>query len=215
MLSRRDLTLGTPALVASVVLWDSDCYAKGLGGVFKKVAASVVQGINFVTNPAAEIAAAAKVITPLIKQISPDAARATEMIQKIADQSSTIEGRLRIIAGVLAPQALPILANVGFGAEQITQFAQQSGSPLNLSSSLEDELRHSPGSYVEKNYDELKDHVSRTATVELAASTYDIQAGEIVANGIPSKGAPGGPGFYPSVLTIADVLQLVSIFRGD
>src|SRR5262249_39649010 len=147
MLNRRDLIVGVPTLVASTVIFNNNCHAGGLGGIFKKVAVAAVQGLNFVTNPAAQVAAATKVLTPIISQISPDAARAAEMIGKIADESSTIEGRLKIAVGVLAPAALPIFANVGFQQEPIDQYAQQAGAPLQLTPSIEEELRGDPGKY--------------------------------------------------------------------
>jgi hypothetical protein len=213
MPNRRELLIGVPTVFASAVLWNNGSDAFNLGGVLKRVAVAAVQGLNFVTNPAQQVAAVTKVLTPIVQQISPDAGRAVTMINKIAEQSSTLEGRLKIISSVLLPQALPIFANTGFSNEQVPTFTEQAAQPLQLTSSTEDELRTDPNGYILRNADFLGDYV-KTRSFGLVPRTFVVNAGDVVSDSVPAIGIPLGSGFYPSVMAVADLLRLVSIFRG-
>jgi hypothetical protein len=210
MMNRRNLVVGAPILIASFVLPHRDAQA-GLFGSIKRVASTVIQGINFVTNPAAQVAAATRALAPIVKQLSPDLARANEMINKISSQASTMEGRLRIAAGVLAPQALPIFANVGFEVEPITTYAQQAGQPLTVSSSLEDELRQDPIGYIQRNTDLLDDYIRATGG-RILPHTFTVPGGDVISSSIASDRTRQA-GYFPSVLNIQDVLRLISIFK--
>ena len=211
MLNRRSMILGGPVLVASTVVWTTGADAS-IGGIFKRVASTVVQGVNFVTNPAQQIATATRVLAPLIRQASPEASRAVEVINKIAEQNSTLEGRLRIISAVGMAQGLPIFANTGFTDEQVPTHADQSAQPLQLTSSVEDELRADPFGYVQKNADYLADH-AKTFPFTRVPAIFSVGAGSTMLERTPPI-TPTRSGYFSSVLTIADIIRLVSIFRG-
>lgn len=211
MMDRRSLVVGAPILLATFVIPNHAAQA-GLFGSFKKVASTVLQGINFVTNPAAQVAAATKALAPVIKQLSPDIARANEMINKMSTQASTMEARLKIAVGVLAPQALPIFANVGYQNEQMTAYAQQAGTPLTVSSSTDDELRQDPRGYVQRNSDLLEDYIKAT-TLGIVPHSYTVPGGDVLMSSIASASGPKKTGYFPSVLNIEDLLRLISIFK--
>ena len=213
MLNRRHVIAGAPVLIASTCIGIDGAQALSIGGAFKRVATTVVQGLNFVTNPAAQVAAATKVLAPLVREVSPEAGRAVDMVQKIAEQNSTLEARLRIIANVGLAQGLPIFANTGFQQESVPTFSEQSARPLQLSSSLEDELRADPFGYVQRNAARLTDHVNTFPSARYPA-TFLVGAGDITMERIPAGTSQSPAGYFSSVLTIGDILKLVSIFRG-
>ena len=185
MIDRRSVVVATLILLASFIVPGRRANA-GLFGAIKKVATAVVQGANFITNPAAQVAAATKALTPLVQQLSPDAGRASEMIQKIAEQSSTLEGRLKIATGVLVPQAIPIFANVGYQDDAVTTYAEHAGLPLTISSSVDDELRNDPTGYIERHNDLLDDYVKATS-IGIIPNTYTVLSGAVHTASILSK----------------------------
>ncbi|MGW1425728.1 hypothetical protein ACWAT4_37000 [Bradyrhizobium manausense] len=211
MLSRRNVMLGGPVLVASAILAPTNAEA-GLGGIFKKVVTTAVQGATFITNPAQQVAAATKVLAPLVNQVSPDAGRAVEMVNKIASNSSTLEGRLSIIAGLGVTQGLPLFVNTGYTQEDVPTYAEQSARPMFFSSSDEAELRADPTAYVAKNAELIADQV-KTFPYAVIGKSYLVDAGGVLLDRIEGQ-APKGAGLYPSVLSIGNLLRLVSIFRG-
>ncbi|OSI70488.1 hypothetical protein BST63_33315 [Bradyrhizobium canariense] len=212
MLNRRQIAFGGPVLVASTLLISREASA-GIGGVLKKVASATIQGATFITNPAAQVAAALKVLNPLIEKVSPDLGRATSMIQKTAAESSTLEGRLKIIVGATAPQAIPLFANTGFSPAQMQMYSDQSTKTYHLSKSAEDELRGDPYGFVSKNADELSDYVKKYP-YGVYAESFVLNPGEIAVRGAGKAAGPAGTGFYPTTLSIGDLITLVSIFRG-
>lgn len=211
MLNRRGFLTGGSALVSTAVIWNSSANAFKLGGVFKRIATVVVQGLNFATNPAKQVAVATKHLANVVRQASPDGARALDMVNRIAEQNSTLEARLRIISAVGLSQALPIFANTGFQAEQLQAFADQSARPLQLTSSVEDEVRADPSNYVTRNAEYLADY-ARTFPFTRLPQSFNVSPGLVEVQRIRGS-APAGNGYYSSVLSIADILRLVSIFR--
>lgn len=210
MINRRVIVSGGPLLLASAVMWNGTARA-GLLGKLGKVAGTVVQGVNIATNPAKQIEIATKAVKPLVHQIAPSADRALEITNQMAQQSSTLEGRLKIIVSTMAPQAIPFFVNTGYVQDTMDTYAQTSRSPLELGSSDEQSLIGDPSAFVQKREEYLADYVKRSS-YGYRAETFAVPAGGISLNGIISS-QKLSPGYYPSILSISDLLTLVSIFR--
>ena len=211
MLNRRGfIASGGIVVFGSALIEIKPAAALNLGKVFKGVATTIVQGIHVATKPVEQLVKTGTDILESTVREAGHAADATlQMINKVQQQTAGAIDQANQFAQQGIAQVLPLFANAGFQAQQLDFVLTQAGKLLSLGSSSEDELRSDPYGFVDRNSQMLLDHVN-TFPQQIGTTTISAGAGQFGIGQVRGGQAPG-KGYYASVLSLSDIIRLVTL----
>jgi hypothetical protein len=210
MLTRREGLLCSGAIVASTLIWEGEANAFNLGGILHKVATTLVHAAAFVTSPTKQVAAASHVLSDLVRKVSPDAAKATDFVNRIADQAVSVENEIQRYITHNPGLVLPYFANASELEMPGSFFMDQSARAITVSSSDDDHFRHDPQGYINQNGQDIADFVNRYTLVRVPQS-WVLPPFFIGARAIYGAG-PSGNGYYGALFGVPNVFQLATMF---
>jgi len=210
MLTRRQGLLCGGAIVASTLVPQGEADAFNLGGILHKVATTLVHAAAFVTSPTKQVAAASHILSDLVRKVSPDAAKVTDFVGRIADQAVNVENQIQKYIVQNRGVVLPYFANASDLEMPGSFFMDQSARTMTVSSSDDDHFRQNPQSYINQNGQDIVDFVNRF-TLTRVPQSWVLPPSFIGARGIFGAG-PAGNGYYGAVFGVPSVFQLATMF---